>query len=63
MKDFLAAHFVRHHQDQAVIFLRRDQRQAETGVAGGGFDNRSPGRQFSLALGFINHRQRNPIFN
>ena len=63
VKDFLAAHFVRHHQDQAVIFLRRNQRQTEAGIAGGGFDNRSPGRQFSLALGFINHRQRNPIFN
>jgi hypothetical protein len=47
VKDFLAAHFVRHHQDQAVIFLRRDQRQAEAGIAGGGFDNRSSGRQFS----------------
>ena len=63
VKDFLAAHFVRHHQDQPVIFLRRDQRQAEAGVAGGGFDYRSSGRQFSLALGFINHRQRNAIFN
>lgn len=43
VKNFLAAHFVRHHQDQAVIFLRRNQRQAEAGIAGGGFDNRAPG--------------------
>ncbi|VGH18377.1 Uncharacterised protein [Klebsiella quasipneumoniae] len=63
VKNFLAAHFVRHHQDQAVIFLRRNQRQAEAGIAGGGFDNCPAGRQFSLALGFVNHRQRNPIFN
>ncbi len=46
VKDFLAAHFVRHHRDQAVIFLRRNQRQTEAGIAGGGFDNRSPGASF-----------------
>jgi hypothetical protein len=43
MENLLAAHFVRHHQDQAIIFLRGDQRQPEAGIAGGGFDNRAAG--------------------
>lgn len=43
MENLLAAHFVRHHQNQAIIFLRGDQRQTEAGIAGGGFDNRAAG--------------------
>ena len=35
VEDLLAAHLVRHHQDQPVAFLLRDQGQAEAGVAGG----------------------------
>ncbi|VTN11722.1 Uncharacterised protein [Raoultella terrigena] len=63
MEYLLAAHFVGDDEDQAVVLLRRNERQAEPGIAGGGFNNRAAGLQLTEALGLVNHRQRDAILN
>jgi hypothetical protein len=63
VENLLAAHFVRHHQDQRVAFLGGDQRQAEAGIARRGLNNRAARLQLAGTLRFVNHRQRNAIFN
>ncbi|MGC4037803.1 MAG: hypothetical protein QM764_17705 [Chitinophagaceae bacterium] len=40
LKDLLAAHLVRHDENQAIAFLLRDERKAESGITGGAFDER-----------------------
>ena len=41
VENLLAAHFVRHHQDQRVAFLGGDQRQPEAGIPRRCFNNRA----------------------
>ncbi|CCK17615.1 hypothetical protein BN136_3625 [Cronobacter universalis NCTC 9529] len=61
--NFLAAHFVRHHQDQLVALLGGDKRKAEAGVARRGFNNGAAGRKPPQAFGLVNHRERHAVFN
>ena len=63
VENLLAAHFVRHHQDQRVAFLGGDQGQAETGIARRGLNNRAARLQLTGTFRFVNHRQRNAILN
>ena len=63
VENLLAAHFVRHHQDQRVAFLGGDQRQAETGIPRRRLNNRAARLQLAGTLRFVNHRQRNAILN
>ncbi|MNZ71720.1 hypothetical protein D3C78_900860 [compost metagenome] len=63
MEDFFAAHFVGHHQNQGIAFLRGNQRQPEPGISGGGFNNGTARCEQPFALGFIDHRQRHAVFD
>ena len=63
VENLLAAHFVRHYEDQRVAFLGGDQRQAEAGIARRGLNNRAARLQLAGTFRFVNHRQRNAVFN
>lgn len=61
VEDFLAAHFVRYHQDQRIAFLGGDQGQTQAGIPRRGLNNRAARLQLAGALRFINHRQRHAV--
>jgi len=63
VENLFAAHFVGYYQDQRVAFLRGDQGQAEAGIARRRFYNRATRLQLAGALRFVDHRQRNAVFN
>ena len=52
----LLAHRVRHREHQAVALHRRDQRQADAGVAAGRLDDRAARPQPPVALRRLDHR-------
>ena len=64
MVDLLLAHLVRDDQQQLVALLRRDQRQAEAGIAGGRLDQRGLARR-DLARAFrrLDHRQADAVLD
>jgi hypothetical protein len=63
VEDLLAAHLVRHHQDQLVALLLRHQRQADAGVAGRAFHQRVAGLDLPGLLGRFDHRQADAILD
>ena len=63
MVDLLAAHLVGHDEQRAVALERADEREREAGVAGGGLDDRAAGRQPPVALGGLDHRQRDAVLD
>ena len=62
-RDLLAAHLVGHREDAAVALERRDDREARPGVAGGRLHDRPAGLQLPLALGRLDHRDRDPVLD
>ena len=63
IENFLAAHFIWHHEHELVTFLLGHQRQTDTGITGGTFDQGVAGFYFSGFLGGINHFQTDAVFN
>ena len=63
MKDLFLAHLVGHHDQQPVTLLRRHQREAEAGVAGGRFDDQRAGLDFPCALGGLDHGERHAVLD
>ncbi|MNE19784.1 hypothetical protein D3C80_1128790 [compost metagenome] len=63
MENLLAAHLVRHHQQQLIPLQGRHQRQAQAGVAGGGFNDGAAGLQAAVAFRLLDHRQRYAVFD
>src|SRR5262249_48299116 len=50
-------------QQNAVAFRASNKREAQTGVARCGLNNRAARPQFALVLRSLDHRQRNPILD
>ena len=63
VEDLLAAHLVRHHEDQPVALGLRHQRQADAGVAGGAFDQGVAGFDLAGFLRRFDHRQADAILD
>jgi hypothetical protein len=63
MQHFLAGHLVGHHQHHAIALGARHQRQAETSVAGSRFDHGAAGSQAAVALGDLDHRTADAVFD
>ncbi len=63
VEDLLLGHLVRHHDDQPVALLRRHQRQAEAGVAGGRLDDRAARLQAAVGLGRLDHRHADAVLD
>src|SRR5208282_2174479 len=59
----LFAHRVGHRENQLVAFHRGDQREADTGVAGGRLDNSIAGLQAAGFLGRLDHREADSVLN
>ena len=62
-RDLLAAHLVRHREDAAVALQRGDDREAGAGVPRGRLDDRPARLELSLALGRLDHRDRDPVLD
>src|SRR6185437_16159766 len=62
-KDFFLAHLVRNDEDETVGLLRRDESQAEAGIAGSGFDERAAGLEPAIALGRGDQRQADAVLD
>ena len=56
------ADLVRAHEDAFVATRLGDQRQADTGVAGGRFDDRAAGLQLAAGLRGVDHLRRDAVF-
>ncbi|MNX32043.1 hypothetical protein D3C86_622440 [compost metagenome] len=63
VQDFFRGHFVRHHQHHPIALGAADQRQAQAGVAGGGFDDGAAGLEATIALGLVDHRQADAVLD
>ena len=63
VEDLLPAHLVRHHQDQPVALLLRDQGQAQAGVAGGALDQDVARADAPVLLGALDHRQADAVLD
>ena len=60
----LQAHGVGHDQNQLVALHRGDERQSDSGVAAGRFDqHRFAGMNFAGALRFVNHAHADAVFH
>ena len=59
----LEAHVLRHHEHAAVAADRSDHREADAGVAAGGFDDGRARAQTTRALGLDDHGQRRAILH
>src|SRR5579883_2960728 len=63
MQDFLLAHLVGNDEDQAIAFLRRDERQAEAGIARGGFDQGAARAELAVTLRRLDKREPDPVLD
>ena len=63
MRDFFLRHLVGNDEDDAITFRAGDKREAEAGVARGGFDDRAAGLQMPVALGGFDHRESDAILD
>ena len=61
VQHFFPRHLVRHHEQRAIAFASADQRKAETGIAGGRFDNGAAKPQASVGLSRLDHAARGPV--
>ncbi len=62
-RDLLVTHLVAHHEDAAVAALRRHDRESRAGVPRGRLDDRAARLQESVALGRVDHRDRDAILD
>ena len=63
MQHFLGRHLVRNHQQHAIAFGARDQRETEPGVAGSGLDDSSAGFQAAVRFGGRDHGKRDAVLD
>ena len=56
VRDFFLRHFVRNHQQDAITFGTRHERETQTGVPCRGFNDRAAWLQMSFGLGRLDHR-------
>ena len=61
--DLLPRHLVGHDEDAAVALLGGGHGEAEAGVAAGRLDDGAAGLELALALGGLDHRQRDPVLD
>src|SRR6185437_13453360 len=59
----LLAHLVGNDEDEAIALLCRDKRQAETGIPGGGLDQRAARPELAVALGCLDERQADAVLD
>ena len=59
----LHAHGFRHGQNQVVALDSADQRQSDTSIAAGGFDDGGAGLQNALLLSVLNHRKSDAVLH
>jgi hypothetical protein len=59
----LLAHVFRHDDADLITLEPSDQRDADAGVAGGGFDDDRIGPQPAIALGTFDHGQRDTVLD
>ena len=62
-RDLLLAHLVRHDEDAAIATKRGGDREADTGVARRGLDDRAARTQLSLPLRGLDHREPDPVLH
>jgi hypothetical protein len=63
IEDLFLAHLVRQDQDELVAFLRRDQRETDTRIAGRRFDQRVTGRDVATLFGLFDHRNTDAVLD
>ena len=59
----LDGHGFRHHQDELVAFDRRDQGQADAGIAGSRLDDQPAGLKRAAGLGGLDHGERDTVLD
>ena len=63
VQHFFRGHLVGHHQYHAIALGPAHQRQAQAGIAGGGFDNGAAGAQATVAFGGVDHGQADAVLD
>ena len=63
MQHFLGRHLVRNHQQHAIAFGARDQRETEARIAGSGLHDNSPGFQAAVRFGGRDHGKRDAVLD
>src|SRR6516165_2131824 len=63
MQYFFLTHLVRDDENEAIALLRRDEGQAQAGIAGGRFDESAAWSYLAVALGCFDEREADAILD